>query len=533
MKLKSVISAVVLASLTLLSACGGANPGQAETTIAPTQNGQPQNEPNEQNEENEETQSKIGESAYSLFTEISAVPRTSGNEQAISDYLKSFGERRGFETIQDEWLNLLIKKPGSPGREDEPPIILQAHMDMVGDKNNDVEHDFLTDSIVPVIEGDWVTAEKKTTLGADNGVGLSIILAILDADELSHPPIEALITVEEETTAIGAVEFDTTLLSGNRMINIDSTDEGRFAVSSASGTDFVMTHPVEMQALPEGFTTFELAIKGLNGGHSGDDINKGFANANVLMGRLLFEISEISETGIFITSINGGSAPNAIPRECFVVVSLNDLNAADEIIEQAIELFKEEYPVEQDLKITLTETETAESVMTNNSMQRVITGITQMPNGVYSMSADIEGLVQTSNNLGIIETEDGKVILTAFARSSLPEEEEELLDLLRSLAGQVNAEFEIEKSVPAWPFKVDSPLRDKMVEVYTAMYGDAPVIEAIHAGLETAEFALKMPDCDIISIGSDIQNYHSPDEKFSLPSYYRTCEFLIKVLEAL
>ncbi|MCL2086295.1 MAG: aminoacyl-histidine dipeptidase [Oscillospiraceae bacterium] len=505
MKSTIVLSAIVLGSLALLSACD-------ETTQTTT------------------PQSKIGESAYAYFVEISQIPRTSGNEQAISDYLKAFGEERDFETVQDEWLNVLIKKPGSPGREDESPIILQAHMDMVGEKNNDVEHDFLTDPIVPVIDGDWVTAEKKTNLGADNGVGLAMMLAILDANGLSHPPIEALITVEEETTAIGAIEFDVTLLLGNRMINVDSTDEGHFVVSSASGTTAVISIPIETTALSEDFTTYELTVKGLNGGHSGDDINKGFANANVLMGKLL---EELNATEFYLTEINGGSAHNAIPRESAAVISLNDLSTVEPIIGEMQAAFIAEYPVETALSITLTETETAESVMTADSMQKVITGITQMPNGVQTMSADIEGLVQTSNNLGVIATEDGKVILTAFARSSLPQEEEELIDSLNSLAASINAEAEIEKSVPAWPYKADSPLQETMVEVYTAMYGTAPIVEAIHAGLETAEFALKMPDCDIISIGPDIQNYHSPDEKFSLSSFNRTCDFLVSVLEAL
>ena len=513
MKLKSALPAVLLATLILLSACAGAKEQQPAAT-----DGQTTGE-----------QSKTAEAAFAYFVEISKIPRGSGNEQAISDYLKAFGEERNFTTIQDDWLNILIKKPGSAGRENEPPIILQAHMDMVCDKNNDVEHDFLSAPIIPVINGDWVTAEKKTTLGADNGVGLAMILAILDADGLSHPPVEALITVEEETTAIGAVEFDISLLSGNRMVNVDSTEEGHFVVSSASGTTVEIIVPVEEADIPDGFSFFELAIRGLNGGHSGDDINKGFANANVLMGRLL---NELGETGIYLSEINGGSALNAIPRECSAVISLNDLSAANSIIEQAQATFMAEYPVEEALSITLAEA-VATGVIGGDSMQRVVGAITQMSNGVQSMSADIEGLVQTSSNLGMVASESGKVRLAAFARSSSPEDEARLLDSLRALADSINAVAEINKSVPAWPYKADSPLRDKMVEVYTAMYGEEPIIEAIHAGLETAEFALKMPDCDMISIGPDIQNYHSPDERFSLSSFNRTCDYLVRVLEAI
>ena len=475
--------------------------------------------------------SEIAEKAFGYFIEISKVPRGSGNMQAISDFIKSFGEDRGFETVQDEILNVLIKKPGSAGRENEPPIILQAHMDMVCEKNRGVEHDFLKDPIIPVIDGDWVKA-NGTTLGADNGAGLAIILAILDADGSTHPPIEALLTVDEETTMDGALKFDAKLLSGNRLINLDNEEDGRLVVSCAAADSAAVTLPIETVAVPHGFTAYKLTVKGLTGGHSGMDIHRGLANASILAARLLARLFKDADATA-VSGINGGSAVNAIPRECTAVILFadKDLKDAQAIIDNYSEISKSEYPEEKDLKITLEKTEAPQTVFSGDSLQKVMDCVLRMPNGALVMSPDIEGLTQTSNNLGVIKTEGGAVTLTCFARSSNLAEQAETLEAIKSLAESVGAGSEFANTAPAWPYRPDSPLRDKMAVVFKEQYGRAPAIVAIHAGLECAIFAEKMPDCDMISIGPDIRGLHSPDERMSLSSFYRTLDFVVKVLE--
>ena len=472
---------------------------------------------------------ELADTAFAYFLEISKIPRGSGNEKAVSDYLKSFGEERGFETVQDDYLNILIKKPGSKGRENEPPVILQAHMDMVCEKNQGSEHDFLKDPIIPVTDGDWVKA-NGTTLGADNGAGLAMILAVLDLKNISHPPIEAVITTEEETTSAGVIGFDASLLSGRRLINIDSEEEGIFTVSSAAGTVADITIPIKTEAVPAGFTSYKLTVKGLTGGHSGTDIHKNLANANILMGRLLKALNNV-----YVSSINGGSARNAIPRECTAVISLNDLDLVKALVEKMELNFKSEFALDVNLTITLEETAHAADALSGDSLESVLDGILKMPNGALVMSPDIDGLVQTSNNLGVIVTnaDEKAIILMCFVRSSSLSDLKDIEDSIQSLAGSlgVGVKAEIENIAPAWPYKADSPLRDKMAEIFKEMYGEEPLIEAVHAGLECADFALKMPDCDIISIGPDISGAHSPDERLSLPSFYRTFDFLVRVLE--
>ena len=475
--------------------------------------------------------SALAEKAFTYFLEVSKVPRVSGNMQGISDFFKAFGEERSLETIQDEWLNILIKKPGSPGRENEPPVILQAHMDMVGEKNQGTPHDFLKDPIIPIIDGDWVTA-NGTTLGADNGAGLAMIMAVLDSDSLSHPPIEALLTADEETTMIGALEFDVSLLTGRRLINLDNMEEGHFVVSCASTNRVELHIPIETMPLPDGFTTYELSIKGLNGGHSGVDIHKGLANANILMERLLGEFGNIP---LFVSSIDGGSAHNAIPRECTAVLSIDnlDLNAVRAIIEQTEILFKSEFPLDVNLTVSFAEIQAAQYVMTVASFKKVSEGITRMPNGVLSMSPDIEGLVQTSNNLGVIAAGGDTVMLVGFVRSSSLEGRSQTLEAITALAYDLGARLEVAAGNLPWPYRADSPLRDTMVELFTQTFNREPVIVAIHAGLECAAFAHNMPDCDMIAIGPDIRREHTPDERMSLSSFYRTTDFLVRALQTL
>lgn len=476
-------------------------------------------------------ENSIKENAYEYFCEILSIPHGSGNEQEISDYLVTFAKEHDLEVIQDDFLNILIKKNGSKGREDESPIILQAHMDMVCEKNNNVNHNFLTDPIIPIIDGDWVSADG-TTLGADDASGLSILLAVLMSDDLSHPPIEAVITTGEETGMTGAVNFNTSLLKGNRLINLDSEEEGVFTVSCASTCEVNVLIPAKYENISEEFITYSLTISGLTGGHSGLDINKNRANANVLIARLLEKMKDIE---FYVSDINGGSQKNAIPRECTTIISFktDDFDNVNIIIAEAEALFKSEYPFDEGLTITFEKVEMQDNVMTDVTSKKLVEAILNILNGVQSMSPNIEGLVQTSNNLGVVTTSDESIKLTYFLRSSLNTEQEQILDEIQQLGNSINANVNIDKQSPAWEYKEDSPLRDTMSKVHEQLYKKQPAISAIHAGLECAVFSETMEDCDLISIGVDIIDGHSPNERMSISSYNRMCVFLIKILESI
>ena len=481
---------------------------------------------------NDPIESKLGKRAYEHFVNISRIPRASGNMQGISTFLVSFAQENGLEVTQDSALNVLIKKSGSKGREAEPPVILQAHMDMVADKNQYVDHDFTTDPIIPIINGDWVTASKQTTLGADNGAGLSILLAILEADYLSHPPIEAIITTDEEIGMLGAAVFDVALLAGKRFINLDMESEGVFIVSCAGSAGVEVIVPIEYRHISAGFDSYVLSIKGLLGGHSGADIHLGRANANVLMAELLKEIAVVN---FELSSINGGSARNAIPRESFATISFQetDFVAIDNIVKQTEILFKSTYSEDIELSVTLEKTSKADLVMTENNFQSLLKCILEIPNGVITMSSDIPGLVQTSNNLGVITTGDDAIILSNYPRSSSLEDLSDVLETINSISTSAGATISITGQVPPWPYKQISPLRDDLAQIYLDMFNKMPLVTAIHAGLECALFAGKMPDTEFISIGPDIEHAHSPDERLSLSSYYRVCEFVARLLEML
>jgi dipeptidase D len=473
--------------------------------------------------------SLFDKSAYGHLLELLKVPCCSHSERAVSDYLVEFAKGNGLEVMQDESLNVLIRKPGSKGRENEPPVILQAHMDMVCEKNGGVTHDFLKDPIRPVVDGDWLKADG-TTLGADNGAGVAMIMAVLESKNLSHPPVEAVITTREETDMGGAAAFDVSLLKGRRFINVDSEEERAFTVSSASTNDVTYTIPVKYEAVPSGTAAYTLKISGLTGGHSGVDIDKNRANANVLMGRLLERLLALN---CQLSTINGGTAKNAIPRESMAVVVFaeDNLNAVTSAVKEAESNFKAAFQSDSGLKITLDKAQTPNSVMTAASASAVTDGITLIPNGVQSMSEHIKGLVQTSNNLGIVTTEGNAVTLLNMPRSSNLKEQDELLKKMEKLALDIGAQYTLGGQSPLWEYKEDSPLRDKMAEIYKEVFGKEVEIIAIHAGLECGMFALAMPDCEFISIGPDIFDAHSPDERLNIPSFNRMCDFLVKLLE--
>jgi dipeptidase D len=469
----------------------------------------------------------VSKDAYDYFCEILKIPHGSGNEKALSDYLLAFAKKYDLDAVQDESLNILIKKPGGKGRENEPPVILQAHMDMVCEKNEGVKHDFLKDPIIPVIDGDWLRA-GGTTLGADNAGGLSLIMAVLAANNLSHPPIEALITTEEETTMSGASKFEVSRLRGKRFINLDSGTEGVFTTGSAAASDICASIPVEYETAPEGFAAYKLMVRGLAGGHSGTDIDKGRTNANILAARLLSELKKAR-----LARIDGGSQKNAIPRECTAVIFFDESDSGQikTAVEQMEKDLKAERRSDEGLTITLEKTESSREVMSADSRKRVISVMLFTPNGVLSTNPRF--IVQTSNNLGVVKTVGKTVKLTCFPRSASAIDQELSTDHLRRLMSAYGASVEVSDQSPPWEYRENSPLRDRMTAAFKEFYGKNPESAAVHAGLECAIFAEKIPDGDFISIGMDITGAHSPDEKMSVSSFDRTGGYLIKALEYL
>jgi len=484
---------------------------------------------------------------YNYFCDLCKIPHGSTCEKAISDYLADFAKKNQLEFVQDKWMNVLIRKPGSKGRENEPPVILQAHMDMVCEKNEGVEHDFLKDPIIPVVEGDLVRA-KGTTLGADDGFGVALIMTILAANNLSHPPVEALITVEEELGCSGAVNFDVSLLKGKRFINLDGGDEDLFVVGCAGGAVIDIKIPVEYGNAAESCVSYKLMIKGLTGGHSGVDIDKGRGNANILMADLL---NKLFDENIHLADINGGSKMNAIPRECSAVICFAEscLERIKLIVSQTEALFKTRYPDDPDLIITLAKTNAAYTVIDRSSLRKMIDIMLKIPSGVLTLSPDMgsvnsdnasgswmrrERLVQTSSNPGIITCGNGTLTLNNFLRSSNFADMELVIEKMKLLAEHSGAAMNLTERFPTWEYKADSPLRDKMISVYRDMYGKDPVVAAVHGGLECSVFAEKMPGADFAAAGGpNIIGAHSPDEQMSLSSLNRIYDFLVRVLKKL
>jgi len=460
------------------------------------------------------------------FEAISRIPRESANEQAVSDYIKSVGEEFGFETIQDANNNVIIKKPASAGKEDADPVILQGHMDMVCAKEKDKVIDFYKDPIELIVDGDFITADG-TTLGADNGIAVAMTLALLEDADAIHPRIEALFTTEEETGMGGAINVDGKHFEGKTLINIDSEEEGTFTVSCAGGVRIFFRQPY-MNVKNVYNKSYEIEISGLTGGHSGIEIHEGRANSIKLMGRLLNRIKRIAG----ISSLEGGEKMNAIAKRAKAVVSVNeDITETLQYIEQ---IFKEEFRVtDPGLRITFTECEKPEMMMNQTSMKNLIDAMLLLPCGVQTMSSDIDGLVESSNNVGVLYTNEDFVIIESAARSSVKTLKDEIVDRFYAAGELTGAEIELQSEYPSWPYNPDSKVRETMKQVYEKMYGKEPEIMAIHAGLETGILSERIGKIDMISMGPNMWDVHTPNEKLSISSTERTFVFLKEVLKML
>lgn len=455
-----------------------------------------------------------------FFEDMCAIPHGSGNTEKISNYCLEVAGELGLEAIKDGMNNVIIKKSASSGFENHPPVILQAHLDMVCEKTPDCEIDFEKDGLSIMVEGDFITA-NGTTLGADDGIGVAMILAILEDKNLAHPPIEALFTSDEETGMFGADALDGSLLMGRKLINIDSEAEGVLTVSCAGGARSEIRIPAEKSAVVN--PCYEIIIEGLKGGHSGVEIHKNRHNSNVLMAEFLGQI----KSPYSIIDISGGSKDNAIPARTVAKISTTEnLKAIAADFET-----KKRTEEEPELKIKVSEMERTSQGFSNESSAKIIAFLGSLPNGVQKMSEDIEGLVQTSLNLGILKTEEEGIYLTFSVRSSVNGEKCELLNTLKELTEKAGGVFEESAHYPAWEFLKNSKLRQVMVEQFENLYGKEPVVEAIHAGLECGILSDKLPGLDAVSIGPNMEEIHTPNERISISSVERVYNYVCKVLE--
>jgi len=464
---------------------------------------------------------------FGYFEKLCSIPHGSGNTRQISDYLVSFAQEQGLRYIQDATNNVIIFADGTPGYEDHAPVILQGHMDMVCDQDADCPINMETDGLDVTHDGQWVFA-KGTSLGGDNGIAVAYALALLADRSIPHPPLEVLITVDEETGMDGAVAVDMSCLKGRMLINMDSEDEGTFTVSCAGGARGTIHLPVERRAVYG--PCIRLTVEGLKGGHSGVQIHRKHANANKVMGELLSRIQQVMP--ICLTKLTGGSKDNVITHSCHATAVMLGMNA-EAINEVAARL-------EQEIRETCDEPnvkiygENAEGLgghaLTTEDTAKVIALLCSAPNGVQTMSSDIDGLVQTSLNAGIV-TLDDQLHITFAVRSSVGAEKRELLDKLKALAEFYGGTYSETGDYPAWEYQKTSRLRDTMVEVYGAMFGKKPQVIAIHAGLECGLFCGKVEGLDCISIGPDMRDIHSSRERLSIDSTRRTWEFLKEVLK--
>lgn len=467
---------------------------------------------------------------FYYFEELCKIPHGSGNTKQISDYLVSFAKEHGLEYVQDEMNNVVIYKPATEGYEDAPAVILQGHMDMVCEKRPDVDHDFTKDPLNISVKDGYVTA-NGTTLGGDDGIAVAYGLALLESTELAHPALEVLITVDEEIGLLGAEGFDCSALKGKRLINLDSEAEGSLWISCAGGLSGISTIPVQ-RVEAEGQKA-AVKITGLMGGHSGAEIDKKRANANVLMGRFLYTLQK--EAAYEIISLAGGQKDNAITREADAELLVEDVNAVKACAEKVQKGFREEYAgTDEGITIEITDLGASSArVLHPTSREKVLFFLMEVPFGIQKMSGSIDGLVETSTNIGIVKLGEDEFLGSSSVRSSVEAAGEALSDKICYLTEFLGGDYTVQGAYPAWEYRKDSPLRDQMVEVYEEMYGEKPNVVAIHAGLECGLFYKKIEGLDCVSLGPNMKDIHTSEEVLDIASTERVWKYLVKVLESL
>jgi dipeptidase D len=470
---------------------------------------------------------------WNHFADLNAVPRPSKKEERVIEFMVNFGKKLGLETHVDRIGNVIIKKPATPGMENRQTVILQSHLDMVHQKNGDTVFDFDTQGIEMIVEGDWVRA-NGTTLGADNGMGVAAIMALLSAkgEDVKHPALEALFTIDEETGMTGAKELDGALLSGTILLNLDTEDDDELSIGCAGGIDTNTTQTYEPVAPQPEAIGYVLKVRGLKGGHSGMDIDKGRGNANKLMNRLLFDAD--ARFNLQIGSIDGGSLRNAIPRESTAVVALPEYNheAFEVCLREEINAILAEFKtIEPDLHITFERTAVPAQVLPVDVQRQFVNAIYSLPNGVYRMSPDFEGLVETSSSLARIVVKDGTIMTQSLQRSSVESSKADIARAIRATFENAGATVVQEGDYPGWQPKADAPILHLMASLYREIFKAEPQIKACHAGLECGILGKHLPGTDMISFGPNIRHAHSPDECVQISSVQKFWSYLLTTLE--
>ena len=470
---------------------------------------------------------------WSNFYKLTQVPRPSHHMEAVTKFMVDFGHALGLETIVDKTGSVLIRKPATPGMENRTPVVLQAHLDMVPQKETDKKHDFVTDPISAYIDGDWVTADG-TTLGADDGIGVAAAMAVLESKELKHGPIEAFFTIDEETGMVGAFGMEAGLLQGDILLNMDSEDEGELYVGCAGGLDADMTWKFNSAPVPDDDIALEILVKGLKGGHSGLEIDCGRANANKLLFRFLKEA--IMQYEARLASVEGGNMRNAIPREAKAVITIpaDNKKEIEKLAEEYAETFNDEYKaIENGIFVEVRQVELPDALIPEEIQDDFVNAVTACPNGVFRMIPEIPDTVETSTNLSIVVANSTDISVRCLLRSSVDSKKEELASMIESVFALAGAKVEFSGGYSGWNPNMDSPILKTMADVYQKEFGKPAVVRVVHAGLECGIIGATEPRLDMVSVGPTMRHPHTPDEKVNIASVERFWRFIVATLEAI
>ena len=468
---------------------------------------------------------------WNHFADLNAIPRPSKKEERVINFMVDFGKQLNLETVVDKVGNVIIKKSATIGMEDRKMVVMQGHLDMVHQKNADTVFNFETEGIKMFVDGDWVKA-KGTTLGADNGLGVAAIMAVLSSTDIAHPALEGLFTIDEETGMTGAMGLEAGILKGDILLNLDTEEDDEIGMGCAGGIDITATGTYSLEETPKNTTAFSIAVSGLHGGHSGMDIIKGLGNANKIMNRILFEGA--TKFGLRISEINGGSLRNAIPRESFATIAVDTLSK--ETFLQEINILintikKELLTLESSLSIKINETVLPNNVMDLRMQKGLIKSIYAALNGVYKMSPDVDGLVETSNNIARVIVKDGTIKIGCLTRSSSESSKLDLGNSLRSVFELASFKVAFSGSYPGWQPNINSEILDVIANLYEKLHGEKANVAACHAGLECGILGKNYPKMDMVSFGPTIKGAHSPDEKAQISSTQKFWKFLIEILK--
>ncbi len=478
-----------------------------------------------------EVRNQEPKSLWNNFANLNAVPRASKKEEEVIAFIKAFGESLALHTVVDHIGNVIIKKPATKGMENRKTVVLQSHLDMVHQKNNDTDFDFATQGIKMIVQDDWIKADG-TTLGADNGIGVASIMALLESKDIPHPPMEALFTIDEETGMTGALELKGGYLDADIMLNLDTEDDDELTIGCAGGIDITATGTYKEVDTTTNHSSFSLTIKGLSGGHSGMEIHKGLGNSNKLMNRILTEIG--NELSISIHSIDGGGLRNAIPRESVAIISVktNLISKLEEIVSQSgIALVDEHTTTDPNLEVVLHPMEFVEKCIEPAFSHRFLKAVYACPSGIYRMSPDIADLVQTSNNLARVLIKDGKYQVLCLTRSSVDSEKMDLAQAIKSTFELIDASVAYSGDYPGWTPRPNDGIVTIMKDLYKELFDEEAHVYACHAGLECGILGTNYPEMEMISFGPNIRGAHSPDERVQISSVQKYWGFLLETLK--